>query len=488
MHQHITGEPASETICRSADMKTRPLPDLEAAEPGVSRISMSANILSTLLLRISSRVSFVLLGFYLGEHFSSATAVALVLEAFYITELFLSPIAGSLTDRIGRKPFLFLAPLIGAAAAIFFMVASYFFPRPNGHIDPALLALLALILLGRLLEGCATAINTPASLGYITDTTSHSAKLRARVMTAFEVATVGGLALAIPLGGRISSLFGTAGFVFVIALYLLNALLIATLVEESPQRLTSAQKHGSLLESLKLLKSKRISTFLPAWLCINTLVGAWITLITITLAYPKAQAILRHPHQLLYGGFSKDGATLLLGGFGLLFLLGMGLWLLVLSRLRRSTIMLIGLAGLALSIVGLTIINSLAQSIPELNASANTTLLLLVSLVILGIMLLSGFTPTSLTQMAAIAETQPGKRGAVMGLYSVVMGIGQLLGASIGGLSVDLGGFYGLMIFSTALCLISLVSVLYMRNQGFDRDSALLTATNKLPALASKAG
>jgi predicted MFS family arabinose efflux permease len=81
---------------------------------------------------------------------------------------------------------------------------------------------------------------------------------------------------------------------------------------------------------------------------------------------------------------------------------------------------------------------------------------------------LSGFTPASLTLMAAISELLPGKRGAVMGLYSVVMGVGQLIGASLGGLCVDLGGFYGLMGFSVVMGLISLGSVLYMRINGHD--------------------
>src|SRR2546428_4454448 len=46
-----------------------------------SRGSIAANILSTLLLRIASRTSFILLGFYLGGRFTSAAVVALVLES-----------------------------------------------------------------------------------------------------------------------------------------------------------------------------------------------------------------------------------------------------------------------------------------------------------------------------------------------------------------------------------------------------------------------
>jgi MFS family permease len=157
----------------------------------------------------------------------------------------------------------------------------------------------------------------------------------------------------------------------------------------------------------------------------------------------------------------------LVGGFGLLFLAGMGLWMLSLPHLRRTTVMFIGLGGLNLSVFGLTLINGLAANQAHVPDSSKP-LLLLIPLVMLDVLLLSGFTPASLTHLAAISELLPGKRGAVMGLYSVVMGVGQLLGASLGGLCVDLGGFYGLMGFSVALGLVSLGSVLYIRKNGHD--------------------
>src|SRR5579884_1374618 len=70
-------------------------------EERVNQGPIIASVVSTLLLRVASRVSFVLLSFYLGEHFTSATVVAMILEAFYITELALSPFVGSLSDRLG---------------------------------------------------------------------------------------------------------------------------------------------------------------------------------------------------------------------------------------------------------------------------------------------------------------------------------------------------------------------------------------------------
>jgi predicted MFS family arabinose efflux permease len=130
--------------------------------------------------------------------------------------------------------------------------------------------------------------------------------------------------------------------------------------------------------------------------------------------------------------------------------------------------MFIGLGGLSVSIIALTLINGLGENTARLPFTSQPLPLLLIPLVVVGILLLSGFTPASLTQMAAISELLPGKRGAVMGLYSVVMGVGQLIGASLGGMSVDIRGFYGLMGFSIVMGLVSLGGVLYMRLNGHD--------------------
>ena len=290
---------------------------------------------------------------------------------------------------------------------------------------------------------------------------------RARVMTAFEVATVGGLALAIPFGGKISSLLGTWGFFVVITLHLINGMLIAFFLKESVQRTTHVNTHHSLKKNLSLLRHKRIFTFLPAWLSVNALVGAWMTLITIMLAYPEPAASLRHPGQLLYGRVQSRVSNVV----------GRRFWTVIPGR---NGVMDAGLTSpaphnsdvhrpwrVSVSILGLTLINGLAENLAHVPESSNNYFCFF-SLVVLGVLLLSGFTPASLTHLAAISELLPGKRGAVMGLYSVVMGVGQLIGASLGGIYVDLGGFYGLMGFSVPLGLTSLGSVLYIRIHGHD--------------------
>ena len=162
------------------------------------------------------------------------------------------------------------------------------------------------------------------------------------------------------------------------------------------------------------------------------------------------------------------GASLWVGIFALIFLLGMVLWVPLVTRMRRTTVMMISLGGLALMIITLSLLNGLGENPYSLAASTRPLAFILVILVIPGILLLSGFTPVALTQMSALADTLPYQRGAVMGLYSVVLAIGQLLGSVLGGFCVDLGGFYGLMAFSTVMGCISLASVLYMRTHRDD--------------------
>jgi MFS family permease len=471
----------------------------------VSKGSIVASILSTLFLRIGSRTSFVILGFYLGKNFESAVLAVVVIEAFYISELVFAPLIGALSDRKGRKPYMLYAPVVGSIAVLMLALASIIFPRPNvGVIDLPLIALLLMLLVGRLLEGMATALNAPANLGYLADATIGSDRLRARVVTAFEVATVGGISLAIPFGGQVYRLFGTAGFGVVIAIYAITYLCIYFFMEESLSREEQSKAQGSVIESLSVIKEKRIFTFIPSWLAVNMFLGAALTLTTIILAYPTPNvgktidpitfpaearptvqftnsvlhdfkfalagqdADTRHPNQLLYGGFTPSDATMIVGAYGLVFLVGMGIWMLIVPRLRRTTVMMVGLIGLVIITGILTFYNSLGENPAILTDGAKTTILFLLPLLILGVILMSGFTPASLIHLAAISETLPGKRGAVMGLYSVLLGVGQFIGAWLGGIFVDMGGFYGLMIYSAVLSIISLGSVLYMRSHNHD--------------------
>jgi predicted MFS family arabinose efflux permease len=78
----------------------------------------------------------------------------------------------------------------------------------------------------------------------------------------------------------------------------------------------------------------------------------------------------------------------------------------------------------------------------------------------------SGFTPAALSYLADITELFPSDRGAIMGLYSVFLGLGQFLGASVGGLFVDWRGADGMALIAGLLGILVTFLVSRHRNMG----------------------
>jgi len=87
---------------------------------------------------------------------------------------------------------------------------------------------------------------------------------------------------------------------------------------------------------------------------------------------------------------------------------------------------------------------------------------LLLGSLLIEVLVLSGFTPAALTYLADVTENYVADRGSIMGLYSVFLGVGQLIGTSLGGYFADWNGVDGLLLLSgmlggiTALSLVSL--------------------------------
>ena len=451
----------------------------------VDRSTIGATIVASFLLRFASRVSFSLLVFALGQRVASATMTVLVLEAFYLTELALSLTAGAASDRAGRKPFLLAAPVAGACAALWLWFTAAHLPvvtfqgPVHHHMSRLTLIVLAGLLAGRLLEGCTTGLNAPAALGALIDATVGHERVRVRVLTAFEVVTIAGLALAIPFAGEVSALLGLRGFLIVATIDVLSLLLLARFVSErapasaldSERPMRVREPHAgrnALRASLRVLREPRVAWFLPAWCAVNAIAGLWITLGLLVLTYADPAADARFPNQLLYGGFSPRTASLIVGGFGLLLLLAMGAWTQIVPRLTRTSSMLIAMAGLALSLAALAAINALGGDPNTLSPHVKVHLLRLVVLVGFGILLLGGFPPAALSLVAHIADSLPHHGGAVLGVYAFGLGASQLVGTVLGGVAVDRFGIDGLIGFSVLLGLVALASILATRRVGYD--------------------
>jgi predicted MFS family arabinose efflux permease len=83
----------------------------------------------------------------------------------------------------------------------------------------------------------------------------------------------------------------------------------------------------------------------------------------------------------------------------------------------------------------------------------------------LGLFVLAGATPAALGLLADISERFPTDRGAIMGLYSVFLAVGQITGSLIGGVSASWLGIDGLLIATFALLIVALLPLAQLRGQ-----------------------
>jgi MFS family permease len=86
---------------------------------------------------------------------------------------------------------------------------------------------------------------------------------------------------------------------------------------------------------------------------------------------------------------------------------------------------------------------------------------------IVGLFVVSGFTPVALAYLAEISGTRVEHRGAVMGLYSVFLGLGQFIGSGLGGVFITWTGmgFNGLILGTFILGVIAFACVMWLRRQ-----------------------
>ena len=381
----------------------------------------------------------------------SYTEGGFIISTFFLAELLGSIVLGAWSDRRGRKLFIILGPLFGAVAVLITSVTT----------------ILWLLIVTRLLEGLSTASNTPATLGYIAEATADSPKLRTRISGLFEVATIGGVAFGFSLGGWLWREFGMAAIVFGIPFtspaFAVNALLyLASLVvlwlgiyEVVERKRKPATEAGSISKTLAhywvILSDPLVASFAPAWIAINAVLGIWLNLSARIMTDKTG-----FPNQLLVGQFNSFQAGNITAAYALFFILGIVAWSVFFPHLKRTSAMLIGCLGL---IVSCTLISAINHQ-----GSVNAPLtIVLAILLVASIMVQSGFTPAALAYLADITETQAASRGAIMGLYSVFLGLGQFLGISIGGIFIDHAGADGMALVTGLLGLFAGFLVIRLR-------------------------
>ncbi|MBI3912645.1 MAG: MFS transporter [Chloroflexi bacterium] len=381
----------------------------------------------------------------------SYTIGGLIIGTFFAAELIGAPIFGAWSDRYGRKLFIILGPLFGAIAVQL----------------TALTTIVWVLLFTRILEGISTASNAPSTLGYIAEATAHSPKLRARVVGFFEIATIGGVALGFSLGGWLWRTFGSPAIVGGIPLtspaFALNAFIyLASLlilwfglseIREVKRERTSPSNH-SLQRYWKLITNKSVQSFAPAWIAINAVLGVFINLTARLLTDKNA-----FPNQLLVGRFDSFEAGNIRALYAVIFVVGIFVWSLAFAQMQKSVVMLIGTGGLFFTCIFLFLLNHQ----PSLNSPLVIPLAILL---VVSIIVQSGFTPAALSYLADVTENYSEDRGAIMGLYSVFLGVGQFIGASIGGPFADWGGADGIVLVTALLGIFAAVMLVRLHRSG----------------------
>jgi MFS family permease len=442
----MNGEPIVEEVLREPPLESV---ILDRPVPG-DVTSLGLALTGTFVLRCASYAAGLLVLVSLGIKSRSETDLtagiaSLVAVMFYASELIGAPLFGAWSDRIGRKPFMILGPILGGVAAQLM----------------GLTMIIPVLVVVRILQGLSTATAAPATLGFISAQTARSEKLRGRVMGFYEAATVVGLALGAAIGGRLHDQFGSLSFTIVALMYVL-ALLPFLWVRDRAWVPHVRLSHRGVLGRMM---NRRIMRFAPAWLAANAVLGAWFAV------GPFLAAGAPNRTQFLMRGFSPGEIGTAYLVFGVLFTGGAIAWGFIMPTVGRQFTLLAGVAGLGFSSVTLWALNHVPFDATHLVVPT------LVALVMVGVFVESGFTPAALAYLAEIAEEQAEDRGSVMGVYSVLLSVGQLLGGALAAPFAERMGINGLIVLTGLLCLVALFTVMLLgyNERRFSRLSAVAT-------------
>jgi MFS family permease len=425
------------------------------------RRSLTAVLFGTFTLRFSTGLTGALLVYYLAELEGfgadrvTAFEVGILTAAFYVAELVLSPVFGMLSDRIGSRRVMQYGPMFGAVAVVM----------------TALTTDLFLLGITRWLEGAAAAASIPSILGFIAVATSHDEELRGRVVARFEAATLAGLGLGLVAGGGLWALLDRNAFYLNAVLYGVSFLIYRYGVTDGGVAEVAARETAAETEELgaggvtalargfdlaryrSVLANPAVWLLAPTWIAVNAFIGAWTSQSIFQLVNEPRSGF---EDQLLMGGFEPAQVSIGLAVALAVFFAGLFYWGNRFKRYRRTTIMGIGIIGGVVMVAAVYGLNHAAGAL----AIAQLPLALVAAA---GLFVLAGATPAALGMLADVSEHHPADRGAIMGLYSVFLAIGQVIGSLSGGGAAELLGIDGLLLASVGLLLLALVPLRWLR-------------------------
>ena len=410
---------------------------------------LTAVLVGNGIKRVAASAGGALIGFYLaylaqqGALIDAALVGALAVT-FNSVELFAAIPMGMLSDRYSPRTLMLIGTLLGALATQLFGLSSA----------------VGIFFVSRALEGLAAAAATPAVLTHLTAVTQPNPASRGRIFGLFEVSLLVGLALGGLVAGTLWDSVGTTAFSLVAGLYFIAAILFYW--GASPKHVPSlvgvveAIKPRNFRQALaylrEVLADRRLRRLAPAWVAVNAVVGLWLNHVTFQLTGPSAEG------QRLTGGFTASQVGYLFLAYAIIFAVGIVGWGFALNRISRLKVMRMATVNILLATGLFYLLNNLIEMPGWLQT-------LLILLIIVTILFESGFTPAALAYLADLAGESAGP-GTVMGLYSMLFGLGNLLGAALGGLFARSLAVNGLLLATALLALLGLVFLALLDDTG----------------------
>ena len=227
--------------------------------------SIVSMLAATFVLRVSTSITAGLLVFFINDLTKNSGGgqgpIAILHGGFYATELTGAIAFGILADRYGRKVIMLLGPLFGSVAVLM----------------TGMTTMLPVLFVTRLLEGSSTAASIPSTLGFIAAETADDEALRGRVVSLFELVSLGGmLAVGPALSGILWDMLGRPAFFLNCGFYLVALVLYAYGVSEVPREKeadVAARKArpagGEIRRYWRIATNRSVLLFAPTWLAIN---------------------------------------------------------------------------------------------------------------------------------------------------------------------------------------------------------------------------
>jgi MFS family permease len=412
--------------------------------------SLWAVLLGTFTLRFSTALTGTTLLYYLadlpklGGPKVDPSEVGVLVALFFAAELLLSTPFGILSDRWGHHRVMQFGPIFGAVAVLLTWATTD----------------LAVIGGTRLLEGASTAASVPSILGFIALVTARDESLRGRASARFEGATLAGIgAGAVAAGILYSGVgpwdgFGRDTFLLNAVLYGVSFLIYRIGVTDPRAERGAATQPGFNFGRYRgVLASSHVWLLAPTWIAINAALGLWTTQSIFQLVRERDP---RFHDQLLMGGFDPALVSAGLAAGLAVFFVGLVFWGDRFKLYRRTTIIFVGIVGGAALVLGALLVNH-SEGFPLIVRA------LFAVVVIGGLFVLSGATPAALGLLADVSERHPHDRGAIMGLYSVFLAIGQIGGSLIGGQVARIRGIDAILVLTLVLLAIALIPLWRLR-------------------------